>query len=175
MAYRLAQVNVARLLAPLTSPRLAPFLSALDEVNAEGDQAPGFVWRLQSESGNATDVEGFGWDIAGSHGVIVNLTIWTDPQSLSDFIFGGRHLAIMRRRREWFHPVAEATTALWWVPAGIQPSVAEAEQRVRHLREYGPTEQAFSIRRPYPAPAALTRRTQPGDLHPTRAGRTAVG
>jgi len=62
MNYDLAQVNVSRLLAPLDSTLLEPFVAALNEVNAEGDRAPGFVWRLQTESGNATDVEGFGWD-----------------------------------------------------------------------------------------------------------------
>lgn len=157
MDYELAQVNVARLLAPIDSSLLKPFVDALDEVNAEGDRAPGFVWRLQSESGNATDVEGFGWDVADSHGVIVNLTTWTSTQALSDFVFGGRHLEIMRRRREWFQPVAEATTALWWLAAGIRPTVTEAEERVRHLRPHGPTEYAFTIRRQFPSPAESSR------------------
>lgn len=154
MTYNLAQVNVARLLAPLDSKVLRPFVEALDEVNAEGDRAPGFVWRLQSESGNATDIEGFGWDVADSCGVIVNLTTWRNTQALSDFIFGGRHLEIMRRRREWFQPVAESTTALWWVPAGTRPTVAESEDRIRLLRRHGPTGNAFTLRRHYPAPDA---------------------
>lgn len=154
MSYELAQVNVSRLLAPLDSPLLAPFLAALDEVNAEGDRAPGFVWRLQTESGNATDVEGFGWDVGASHGAIVNLTTWTNTQSLSDFIFGSRHLAIMRRRREWFHPVVEATTVLWWIPAETRPSVDEAETRVRYLRQHGPSAHAFTLRHHYPNPNA---------------------
>lgn len=159
MNYDLAQVNVSRLLAPLDSALLAPFVAALDEVNAEGDWAPGFRWRLQTESGNATDVEGFGWDIAGSHGVIVNLTTWNNTRSLSDFVFSGRHLAIMRRRREWFHPVVEATTALWWVPADTRPTVDEAEDRVRHLRRHGPTGHSFTLRRHYPAPDSAARDT----------------
>ena len=163
MSFEIAQVNVSRLLAPLDSTLLAPFVSALDEVNAEGDRAPGFVWRLQTESGNATDVEGFGWDVAESHGVIVNLTTWSNVQSLSDFIFSGRHLEIMRRRREWFHPVVEATTALWWVPVGIRPTVVEAEDRVQHLRSHGPTERAFTLRRHYPAPDATSRIIQVDD------------
>jgi hypothetical protein len=56
MSFDLAQVNVSRLLAPLESPRLAPFMAALDEVNSEGDAASGFLWRLQTEDGNATAV-----------------------------------------------------------------------------------------------------------------------
>lgn len=91
--HHLAQVNVSRLLAPLDSRVLADFMAALDEVNAEADRAPGFVWRLQTEDGNATSVQAFGWDVAGSHGVIVNLTVWRDVESLAGYVFGGHHVA----------------------------------------------------------------------------------
>ncbi len=129
VSFDLAQVNVSRLLAPLDSPLLAEFMSALDEVNAEGDAAAGFRWRMQTEDGNATSVRAFGWDVAGSHGVIVNLTTWTSVEALAGFVFSGRHLAVMRRRRQWFEGAAEAMTALWWVPAGHRPSTDEAEDR----------------------------------------------
>jgi hypothetical protein len=89
MAFELAQINVSRLLAPLDSPLLADFVAALDEVNAAGDRAPGFVWRLQTEDGNATAVRAFGWDVGDSHGVIVNLTVWTSVEALADFVFSG--------------------------------------------------------------------------------------
>lgn len=77
---QLAQVNVSRLLAPLDSELLAPSTAALDVVNAEGDVAPGFVWRLRAEDGDATSVRAFRWDTAGSHGVVVNLTVWQSPE-----------------------------------------------------------------------------------------------
>ena len=154
VASDLAQVNVSRLLAPLGSPVLAEFMAALDEVNAEGDAAPGFRWRLQTEDGNATAVRAFGWDVGDSHGVIVNLTTWASVQALGDFTFSGRHLQVMRRRRQWFQHPVEAMTALWWVPAGHRPSTGEAEVRVRHLREHGPTPQAFTFRTPFPSPTA---------------------
>lgn len=154
MTYELAQVNVSRLLYPLDSAELGPFMSALDEVNAEGDAADGFVWRLQTEDGNATAVRAFGWDVAGSHGVIVNLTVWRSVQALADFVFAGRHLEIMRRRREWFHRPVEATTALWWVPTDHRPSTAEAEDKVRLLRAAGPTPDAFTFRSVFGPPDA---------------------
>ena len=53
MDYLLAQVNIARMREPLDSPLLAEFVAALDPVNAAADAAPGFVWRLQTEDGNA--------------------------------------------------------------------------------------------------------------------------
>jgi hypothetical protein len=151
MSFDLAQVNVSRLLAPLESPQLAPFMAALDELNAEGDAASGFLWRLQTEDGNATAVKAFGWDVAGSHGVIVNLTTWQSVEALAGFVFSGRHLEIMRQRRQWFHQAAEATTALWWVPSGHRPSTDEAEDRVRQLRRHGPSADSFTLRKPYSA------------------------
>ena len=152
MPFHLAQVNVARLAAPLDSPQLADFVAALDEVNAVAAQAPGFVWRLQTEDGNATSVSAFEWDAGDGAGVITNLSVWVDADRLSDFVFGTGHLEVLRRRRDWFVPVGEAYLACWWLPAGVLPSTQDAEQRIRHIREHGPTEHAFSLRTRYPAP-----------------------
>jgi hypothetical protein len=166
--FELAQVNVSRLLAPLDSPRLTEFVAALDEVNAAGERAPGFLWRLQTEDGNATAVRAFEWDVRGSHGVIVNLTVWTSVDALAEFVFAGRHLELMRRRREWFAKVVEATTALWWVPSGHRPSTDEAEAAVRHLRVHGATPTAFTFHRPFPPPdrTGEVQRTDDGWLCP---------
>lgn len=163
MDFDLAQVNVSRLLAPLDSPLLADFVAALDEVNAAGERAPGFRWRLQTEDGNATAVQAFGWDVGDSHGVIVNLTTWASVESLASFVFSGEHVAVMRRRRTWFEKAAEATTALWWVPLGHRPSTDEAEDRVRHLRRHGPTPTAFTFREPFPPPGHAAAEVRPAD------------
>jgi hypothetical protein len=146
---QLAQVNVARLRAPLDSDLLADFVAALDPVNALADAADGFVWRLQSEGGNATDVEGFRFDVGDSAGVIVNMSVWRDVAALADFVYSGEHLAVLRRRREWFERMDSAFTACWWVPAGHVPDVAEAEERVLHLRAHGAGAQAFTLQRPF--------------------------
>ncbi|ANB08532.1 hypothetical protein SAM40697_4574 [Streptomyces ambofaciens] len=149
-AYELAQVNISRLKAPLDSPQLKDFVDALDPVNASADAAEGFVWRLQSESGNATDVPFFGDDW-----LIVNLTVWRDADALTAFMYQGRHREMLARRREWFERLAEAVTTLWWVPAGHRPTVAEAESRLLHLRTHGPTPYAFTLRTSFPAGASV--------------------
>jgi heme-degrading monooxygenase HmoA len=95
----LAQVNVARLRAPLASPALADFAAALDPVNAAADAAPGFVWRLQTEDGNATAVRAFEWDAAGSAGVIVNMSVWESAEALAAFVYSDSHRQVLRRRR----------------------------------------------------------------------------
>ncbi|MER5847339.1 DUF3291 domain-containing protein [Streptomyces sp. NPDC002012] len=147
--HELAQVNTARLRFPLDSPELKDFVDALDPVNAVADQAAGFVWRLQSETGNATDVPVFGdtW-------LIVNMSVWRDTDALTAFMYQGQHRELLARRREWFERVEEAMTALWWVPAGVRPTVRDAEERLLHLREHGPTERAFTLRKSFPPPTA---------------------
>lgn len=155
MTYELAQVNVARLTAPLDDPALADFVAALDPVNAVADRAPGFVWRLQTDDGNATAIRAFDWDAADSAGVIVNLSVWVDVESLRAFVFGDAHRQVLRRRRQWFWQMQEAWMACWWVPAGHRPTTDEAEDRIRHLRAHGPTPQAFTLREHYPAPGSI--------------------
>ncbi|HYY17220.1 MAG TPA: DUF3291 domain-containing protein, partial [Streptosporangiaceae bacterium] len=67
---------------PLDSPLLADFVAALDPVNAAADIAPGFIWRLQTEDGNATAVRAFGWDAGDSAGVIINMSVWASVEDL---------------------------------------------------------------------------------------------
>jgi hypothetical protein len=150
--YALAQVNIGRLLAPVDSPQLAGFMAALDPVNAVADAAPGFVWRLQTEDGNATAVRAFEWDTAGSAGVIMNMSVWESVEALAAFVYSDVHRQVLRRRREWFERMAEAYTALWWVERGAVPSTADAEDRIRHLRTHGPTPYAFTLRMHFPPP-----------------------
>ena len=152
MDYVLAQVNIGRLRAPLDSPELAGFVAALDPVNAAADAAPGFVWRLQTEDGNATAVRAFEWDEAGSAGVIVNLSVWESPEALAAFVYSDVHRRVLARRRQWFERMTEAYTALWWIPRGSVPGTADAEHRVRRLRAQGPTAQAFTLRVLFPPP-----------------------
>jgi heme-degrading monooxygenase HmoA len=147
--HELAQVNVARLRAPLDTPQLADFVANLEPVNALADAAPGFVWRLQTEDGNATAVRVLDDDM-----LIVNMSVWRSLEALSAFVYGGGHREVMRRRREWFERLADAHVALWWVEVGTRPTVAEAERRLVQLRTHGPTREAFTFRTPFPAPGA---------------------
>jgi Domain of unknown function (DUF3291) len=150
--YLLAQVNIARLRAPLDSPLLADFVAALDPVNAAADVAPGFVWRLQTPEGNATSVRAFDWDAGSSAGVIVNMSVWRSVEDLAAYVYSDVHRQVLRRRRQWFERMAEAYTALWWVPRGRLPTTEEAEERVRYLRDFGPTPFAFTLREHFPVP-----------------------
>src|SRR4051812_49521023 len=147
--FHLAPVNTRRLLALIDAELLSDFVAALEPVNALADTAPGFVWRLQTEDGDATAIRVF-----DDRELIVNLTVWTDLQSLGDFVYGQSHVAVMRGRRKWFERPTEAMVALWWVPAGTVPTPHEAEDRLRTLRRLGPTPAAFTLRTPFPPPGS---------------------
>ncbi|MCY0946327.1 DUF3291 domain-containing protein [Streptomyces antarcticus] len=151
MTYELAQVNISRLKYPLSSPELKDFVDGLEPVNAAADGADGFVWRLEGEEGDATDIVFF-----GDEWIIVNMSVWRDANALTAFMYQGQHRELMARRREWFEHVAEAMTALWWVPAGERPTVADAEKRLLHLREHGATPHAFTLRTSFPERAAAS-------------------
>lgn len=137
----LAQLNVGRLVAPREDPAVAEFMAGLDHVNARADAAPGFVWRLQTDEGNATSIQP-----TDDPQWIVNLSVWTGLEALRDFVYRDpEHLRYLRRRREWFEKV-DTVLVLWWVPAGHVPTVDEALERLRHLEAHGPTPHAFTFR-----------------------------
>jgi len=136
----LAQANIARPRAPLEHPQLADFVGLLDPINAIADESPGFVWRLQTDDGNATSLRIFNDD-----SMLVNMSVWTDVESLRRFVYQSPHLEVFKRRSEWFHRLAEIYMALWWIPAGYIPTIADAEERITHLRAHGPTPYAFTF------------------------------
>jgi uncharacterized protein DUF3291 len=155
MEYVVAQVNFGRLVAPLDSPQLADFVAGLAPVNAVADGAPGFVWRLQTEDGNATAVRAFEQDAEGSGGgILLNMSVWESVETLAAYAYGPAHVAVLRRRREWFERMKDAYTALWWIPRGHIPTVGEAEDRVKHLRAHGPTPYAFTLKVHFPPPGS---------------------
>lgn len=149
--YHLAQLNIGLPIEPVESERLAGFMAQLEPINALADAAPGFVWRLQTEDGDATAIRPF-----EDERLMVNMSTWVSVESLADFFYRTAHAAVMRQRRQWFVPMREAFTVLWWVPAGHRPSVDEAKERLEPLRSHGPSAQAFTLRQPFPAPDQQT-------------------
>lgn len=139
--HHVAQVNIARAKEPLDSELLAGFMAELEPVNALADAAPGFVWRLQTDEGDATSLRPYPDDL-----MIVNMSVWESIDRLWDFVYSDRHLAVMRRRREWFTRM-ENMQALWWVEAGHRPTVDEAKERLETLAAEGPTAAAFTFKR----------------------------
>ncbi len=141
----LAELNIARSVAPIDHPVMADFVADLDRVNTLGDASPGFVWRLKDESGGATSIRAFDDPL-----IIVNLTVWESVEALRAYAYQSAHVEVFRRRREWFVPLDGPSLVLWWVPAGHLPDVIEARQRLEHLAAHGPTSAAFTFKAAFP-------------------------
>ena len=146
--YNLAQVNIGRLRAPVDDPLIEGFKSQLDPINALADSSPGFVWRLQTEDGNATAIRPYADDAL----MAINMSVWVSIESLQQFVYKSGHVAPLRDRKHWFEPMEGPILALWWVPAGHKPTVAEALERLEHLKKSGPSPYAFTFRKPFQAP-----------------------
>ena len=161
---QLAQVNIARMKAPLESPVMAGFVARLDEINALADRSSGFVWRLQTGEGNATYLRPYGDDR-----ILFNLSVWESIEHLRDYVYRSAHVEVLRNRDEWFNKFESAYLALWWVPAGHRPSVDEAKKRLAHLAQHGPTPFAFTFKVTFPFDPAVLQATDRSAFEPCPA------
>lgn len=139
--YHIAQVNIARMLAPLDDPIMADFVNNLDRINAAADTAPGFVWRLQTDDGDATALRVFEDNM-----LIVNLSVWETIDALFDYTYKSDHVEVFRRRKDWFEKMDSHYLALWWIPAATLPSTGDARARLAHMDQHGITPQAFTFK-----------------------------
>ena len=151
--FHLAQINFARMLAPLEDPIMADFVALRDEINRLGDAAPGFVWRSQSSESNEMAIR-----IFDDTYLLVQLSVWESVEALYTFAYRSQHATVMSRRREWFERIGTPFLALWWIPAGTIPTPEEGKARLEYLTERGPSLYAFSFKERYPAPAVLPER-----------------
>ena len=148
--YHLAEINIARLKAPITDPMIADFVAQLDAVNAIADNGEGFVWRLKSDEGAPSSyLNPFGDPL-----LVVNMSVWTSVEALHDYVYRSHHVEVYRARQNWFERM-ESPMALWWQPAGSIPSVEEGMRRLQLLRENGPNPHAFTFKQSFPPPVAL--------------------
>jgi GNAT superfamily N-acetyltransferase len=137
-----AQINIGTMVAPTDDPRVAEFMDALDHVNAIADAAPGFVWRLQTDSGNATEIQIFPDPLT-----LVNMSVWESVDALKAYVYRSEHMEFFRRRAAWFEQDAKRV-ALWHLPAGTIPELDEAVRRVEFLERNGATPYAFGFAKP---------------------------
>ena len=147
--FHLAQVNIGRFRAPIDDPIMEGFRSQLDPINALADRSPGFVWRLQTEEGNATGIRPY-----ADERMAINMSVWETLESLQQYVYRSAHIGPLRDRKQWFEPIEGPILALWWVPAGHIPTIAEAKERLELLREKGPTPDAFTFRQLFPPPGS---------------------
>lgn len=146
--WQLAQINIGRTVAPLDDPSMSDFMAALDPVNRAADDSPGFVWRLQDDSGHATYIRVF-----DDPRMIINLSIWESIEALRNFTYRSDHTTVLARRKQWFEALDRPHVALWWTPAGSRPTATEGLARLDHLMRNGPDAFAFTFAKTFAAPS----------------------
>ncbi len=148
--YHIAQVNIGRINGrSIEDPIMSGFVARLNEINALADGSPGFVWRLQTEGGNATYLQPYVHD----NRILINLSTWETIEALRTFVYKTVHAELLRDRLQWFEHFNGAYLALWWVPRGHVPSIDEAKKRLAHLEEHGPSQFAFTFKNTFPPDA----------------------
>lgn len=147
MHFELAEINVARMHTDVEDPRMAGFVSRLNEINAMAEASPGFVWRLQDDSGNATSFRAFDDDR-----ILINVSVWTSVESFREFVYRSAHGDMVRDGRKWFEPPSAEQIAMWWISAGQLPNLEEAVERLEQLRKHGPSADSFHFAKQFAAP-----------------------
>ena len=164
-SYHIAQVNIGRIRAELDDPIMAGFVSRLEEINALADASPGFVWRLQTDEGNATYFRPF-----PDERMLLNMSVWKNVEALRQHVYRGEHLELLRQRNAWFEKLEGAYSALWWIPAGHIPGIDEAKQRLAHLDAHGPSQFAFTFQTVFPLDEQYQKGIDWSSFQPCTAG-----
>ena len=144
--FHLAQLNIAQMLAPIDDPIMQDFVDNLEKINSIAETSPGYIWRLQTEEGDATAIRVLDNDM-----LLVNMSVWKCVEDLKSFVYESFHVEILKRKKEWFSRFDKAYQVMWWIRAGTQPTVEEAERRLLYLQQNSETPYAFSFRRTFPA------------------------
>ena len=151
MEYHLAQANVAYALAPADDPLLADYIARLDEINQLADRSPGFVWRYLTDSRDPSQRE-FADPL-----VLFNMSVWESIEALHAYTYRTAHAEVYAARKRWFVDqkavVGGHALAMWWIPAGARPTVADARARLAEIVSHGPSERAFTFKQRFPPPA----------------------
>ncbi len=141
----LAQANVARMRGPLEDDVMAGFAARLEPLNALADESPGFVWRYQTDEGDATEVRVFNDEL-----ILFNMSVWESIEALENFVYRSNHIEALQKKAEWFERANRASLALWWIEAGHLPSVEEAKERFDILWSDGPSADVFTFKDRFP-------------------------
>lgn len=151
MPYHLAQANVAYALADASDPLMASYIARLDEMNQLAERSPGFVWRYLTDSRDPAQRE------FPDPRVLFNMSVWDSIEALHAYTYRTAHAEVYAGRRTWFAEakavVGGHALAMWWLPAGERPSVADAQERLQLITEHGPSERAFTFKKRFPQPA----------------------
>ena len=135
--------------APLDDPLMAGFVAQLEPLNALADESPGFVWRLPTEEGDATEIDVFGDEL-----VLFNMSVWESIEALQSYVYKSDHVRAVQSRSDWFERPTRSPLVLWWIEEGRIPTIEEGRARLEKLWANGPTPDAFTFRHRFDPPSA---------------------
>ncbi|WP_298496043.1 DUF3291 domain-containing protein [uncultured Algibacter sp.] len=138
--YHLAQVNIAKRLAPMDDPIMKDFIDNLDKINAIADKAEGFIWRLKDEDKDEAAI------VFQDDTFIINMSVWETLETLFNYTYKSGHIDVFKRKKEWFSKMKMIHMAFWYVPVGYEPTFQDAKDRLDYLNKHGDTPYAFSFK-----------------------------
>lgn len=153
MTYHLAQVNIAKRLAPMDDPIMQDFINNVEHINAIADKAEGFIWRMQDE-----DKE-LAVEIFQDDALLINISVWKNLESLFDYTYKSGHIEVFKRKKEWFSKMKMVHMAFWYVPEGYEPTFQDAKNRLDYLNKYGDTPYAFTFKSKFSPKDAVNYKT----------------
>jgi len=139
--YNLAQVNIAKMLAPMDDTIMQNFVNNLDRINEIAEQAEGFIWRLKDGEDYEKAAEVF-----KDETLIVNMSVWTDMDSLFNYVYKSGHIEVFKRKKEWFSKLKMMHMVFWFVQAGHTPTPEEAKACLNYINTHGETPYAFTFK-----------------------------
>ncbi|MFC4721871.1 DUF3291 domain-containing protein [Geojedonia litorea] len=142
--YHLAQVNIAKTLAPMEDPIMADFVNNLDRINTLAESSLGFVWRLESD-----DDDTVAETVFGDNSLVINMSVWKSIDDLFNFTYKSDHVEIFARRKEWFSKIDSMHMVCWYVKQDHIPTLEEAKHRLEYVNTHGETPFAFTFKRKY--------------------------
>lgn len=140
--YNIAQVNIGRMLDTIDSETMSGFVARLDEINAIADDYEGFVWRLQTEEGDATAIRPY-----EDERIIVNMSVWESMDALFDFTYKSTHVELLKPRHSWFEHMKEMYMCMWWQPVDVIPTPEDAKHRLAYINQHGISPYAFNFKK----------------------------
>ncbi|WP_142786225.1 DUF3291 domain-containing protein [Changchengzhania lutea] len=138
--FHVAQVNIAKRLAPMEDPIMQDFVNNLGKINAIADISDGFVWRLKD------DDEDEATDVFQDDTLIINMSVWKNMESLFNYVYNSGHIEVLKRKKEWFSKIKMTHMAFWYVPIGVEPTFQDAKQRLDYINKHGDTPYAFTFK-----------------------------
>ena len=149
----LAQVNIAKCLAPFSDPIMQGFINNVDKMNAIADSSEGFIWRLKDEDKDAAVL------VFKDDTLIINISVWESREALFNYTYNSDHIEVFKRKKEWFSKIKMMHLAFWYVPEDYIPTFQDAKDRLDYLNAHGETPYAFSFKSKFTAADALKYKT----------------